>query len=432
MRVPQVIGKFVLGLLLLASPFPARADDISDAERSVVRVVVVLYNDSGDPVGLGHGSGFAVAANRIVTNAHVVQATDYRNTSLFVVAENSKDGTKARVIYKDPSKDLALLQIDGSLPPLSVFGGEIADGVNVFALGYPGNVDLATANSISDYIAPKDPVRSQGNFSNRRTISGIDSVLHTAAIARGNSGGPLLDECGRVIGVNSFTTNSGDGDSSFGFAISNRELRRFLKSAGQVVTPVTSRCLSPAERLTAEQAETAKERERAELARRAEEQMDRAAREKAAAVAQRTTEDWVAVAIIFALLGLISLGAGGLLFAKDRTRPASRLSAIGIVLAMIGAGIFFARPTPSDVDVATSEPEQNPATNFATSEQEAENAAVANEIEETEVAASESASTAPPASTFNLDENLLTESLGDDHVRPSARDAEEVDYNEGL
>src|SRR5688500_10541682 len=117
----RAIGKLVFALLFLASPFRALADDISNAERSVVRVVVVLHDEYGTRVGLGHGSGFAVAPNRIITSAHVVQATDFRYASLYVVSGNSDDGTKARVIYKDPSKDLALRQISGSMPALSIF-----------------------------------------------------------------------------------------------------------------------------------------------------------------------------------------------------------------------------------------------------------------------------------------------------------------------
>ena len=66
------MGRYLLFLtMLLAIAAPARADDISAAGRSVVRVVVVAFED-GEVVGFGHGSGFAVAPNRIVTNAHVV------------------------------------------------------------------------------------------------------------------------------------------------------------------------------------------------------------------------------------------------------------------------------------------------------------------------------------------------------------------------
>ena len=97
-----------------------------------------------------------------------------------------------------------MLEIEqGTLTPIPLYTGPLDDGAPVAALGYPGNVDLATARSAQDYITPLPPTRSIGIFSNVRTINGITTLLHTANIARGHSGGPLLDQCGRVLGVNS-------------------------------------------------------------------------------------------------------------------------------------------------------------------------------------------------------------------------------------
>src|SRR3546814_15314975 len=106
-----------------------------------------------------------------------------------------------------------------------VCSSDLSDGAQVVALGYPGNVDLATAQSALDYITPLSPVRSQGVFSGARSLAGVRVLLHTAGIARGNSGGPLLDPCGRVIGVNSAITRGQDGDSSFAFEIGRASCR---------------------------------------------------------------------------------------------------------------------------------------------------------------------------------------------------------------
>ena len=81
------MARLLLALtLLLTLGAPARADDISAAGRGVVRIVTIAMIDD-EVVGFGHGSGFAVAPNRIVTNAHAVElASRYPgNVVVFVV-----------------------------------------------------------------------------------------------------------------------------------------------------------------------------------------------------------------------------------------------------------------------------------------------------------------------------------------------------------
>ena len=70
MRLLRVLMMVVAAIA--CTGVPARADDISAAARGVVRVVIIAQAD-GEELGRGHGSGFAIAPNRIVTNAHVVR-----------------------------------------------------------------------------------------------------------------------------------------------------------------------------------------------------------------------------------------------------------------------------------------------------------------------------------------------------------------------
>src|SRR5690606_29926332 len=117
-----------------------------------------------------------------------------------VVPSEGDKSFQGRLIAIDPDRDLALIEFSGvRLPPLTLYGGAVNEGDSLIALGYPGNVDLATARSAADFIKPQSPVRSQGNFSGLRRLQGTSVLLHTAAIARGNSGGPLMDRCGRVL-----------------------------------------------------------------------------------------------------------------------------------------------------------------------------------------------------------------------------------------
>src|SRR3546814_18592301 len=90
---------------------------------------------------------------------------------------------------------------EGRVPSAAVYTGPLDSGADVVALGYPGNVDLATARSAADYITPRIPVRSEGNVSKRRAVDRVAMQVHTAKLSRGNSGGPLVAQCARTDGI---------------------------------------------------------------------------------------------------------------------------------------------------------------------------------------------------------------------------------------
>ncbi len=341
-------------LLVLALLFvwaaPARADDISASARGVVRIVTIAVVDD-EVVGFGHGSGFAVAPNRIVTNAHVVElASRYPdNVVIGVVPSEGDKSYQGKVIKIDQARDLALIEFTGvRLPPLTLFGGKISDGDALVALGYPGNVDVATARSAADFIKPQSPVRSQGGFAGLRQLGGISVLLHTASIARGNSGGPLLDRCGRVLGVNSAITHNDDGDSTFAFAIADSELAAFLSEAKQSYATVDIPCTSVEEQMAQERNADEKARLAADETSRA--NAARAEAERDAAIAQArnraetTRENYMAGATVLLVLGALAVGGAGLLLSRERKREAIWVAVGGGVLMLGAVALFLSRP----------------------------------------------------------------------------------------
>jgi V8-like Glu-specific endopeptidase len=354
---------FLLAMLALAAPVsPARADDISVAGRSVVRVVVITFGEEGEVTGFGHGSGFAIAPNRIVTNAHVVaaaqaaQAQEGRTVSIGVVPSQGAQTSRAHIVAFDPARDLALLAVDeGSFQPIPLYLGPLDDGVPIAALGYPGNVDLATARSADDYIQPLPPTRSVGIFSNVRPINGITTLLHTANIARGHSGGPLLDQCGRVLGVNTLITRNQDGDAPFAFAVANRELTTFLQQARQPFQSITTECVSMADRLRQDQERSAAEDRARQTAAAAEAQKARDTRERSYAELQEMRENRLALAVLLLVFSLLAFGSAGLLVVKNRARPAKMLGGLGAGLLALAIIAFIARPTLATTEAAKAE-----------------------------------------------------------------------------
>ena len=357
--------KRILLLLLawLAAASPARADDISVAGRSVVRVVVIAFED-GEVVDFGHGSGFAVAPNRIVTNAHVVQVAVGAPKDVVAVGVIPSEGNqsyRAHIVAIDPARDLALVELDqGTVTPIALYSGPIEDGSPVAALGYPGNVDLATARSAEDYIRPLPPTRSVGIFSNVRPINGITTLLHTANIARGHSGGPLLDQCGRVLGVNTLITRNQEGDAPFAFAVANRELTTFLREARQTFQANATECVSMADRLRQDEARTAAEQRAREAEAAAKAQQTR---ERTMAQIQESRENRLAIALLLLVLALLAFGGAGIMLVKNRSRQAIGLGATGAVLLIAAVATFFTRP--SLADAGTENPTANGITTAA-------------------------------------------------------------------
>jgi len=160
------------------------------------------------------GSGFVIdKAGHIVTNYHVVKGARSVDVSF-----SNNESMKAKIVGTDPSTDVAVLQVDAhsrALTPLSLGNSDLVHvGDSVVAIGNPFGYDrTVTAGIVS---ALQRVIQAPNSYS-------IDHVIQTdAALNKGNSGGPLLNANGNVIGVNSqiSTGNSGSsGNVGVGFAV---------------------------------------------------------------------------------------------------------------------------------------------------------------------------------------------------------------------
>jgi S1-C subfamily serine protease len=165
------------------------------------------------------GSGFVIdKEGHIVTNYHVVQGA-----SQIEVSFSNQDTVDARVVGTDPSTDLALLKVDvdaQALTPLALADSDDVEvGDPVVAIGNPFGLERTVTSGIVSALQRE--VRAPNNFT-------IDHVIQTdAPINSGNSGGPLIDAAGRVIGVNSQieTGNGGGGNVGIGFAVPSNTVK---------------------------------------------------------------------------------------------------------------------------------------------------------------------------------------------------------------
>ncbi|WP_240704685.1 S1C family serine protease [Croceicoccus sediminis] len=342
----------------MAAPAPARADsaDINAAARSVVRVVIVLRDSSGYDV-IGHGTGFAVTPKLIVTNAHVLAPLlEDDRLRLGVVPAQGRTGYFARIVRVSSDVDLALIELteDASLPVATLYTGVVEDGADVFAVGYPANVDEALGLGLNGLVSPQAPVKSRGQVSGGRTSTQFDTLLHTAPIGTGNSGGPLLDACGRVVGVNSFGTISDNGsDSEFYFAVSMRELAPFLRKAGVSVHTTALPCQSLAAFDADESARALRESaaQQARLEAVAAERRLKAERASRRAELETIDNRETLMALSGLMLALMVLSAAvSMRFYARQEQEQGAASAIFALLCLVGAlAAWFSRPSVDDI-----------------------------------------------------------------------------------
>jgi putative serine protease PepD len=209
-----------------ASARPISADldarQVYDASKNAVTFIV-----ADTPEGQATGSGFVVSKDGlIVTNDHVVDGA----SQVQVKIGTSDEAQDATVVGADPSRDLALLKVDASnLPTLSLGdSSSVSVGDPTYAIGNPFGLDHTLTTGIVSAL--------QRNLQapDGAKISG--AIQTDAALNPGNSGGPLLDADGEVIGVNSqIQTGSSNGaeggNVGIGFAIPSNTVKTFIDEA---------------------------------------------------------------------------------------------------------------------------------------------------------------------------------------------------------
>jgi S1-C subfamily serine protease len=212
-----------------------RFDPQAIYQRSSAGVVTVIseFAGGGNPLSpqggqAGLGSGFVVSGTgEIATNAHVVttgEGASIRRARHVYVQFDDENQVPATIVGADPNSDVALLRVDPAgltlrSLPLGANAGLVV-GAPVAAIGSPfGEPESLSVGVVSGLDRTID---SLTNFQ----ISG--AIQTDAAINRGNSGGPLVDAEGRVIGINSQIQSTGGGGEGVGFAVPIDTVKRSL------------------------------------------------------------------------------------------------------------------------------------------------------------------------------------------------------------
>ena len=202
-------------LLGSSPPLPAQVDTpgVQRASQETVEVQSVGVGCSG----IITGSGFPIAADEVLTNAHVVAGT--RNSIVILPDGRRRNGT---VVLFDPRIDVAILRVPGlNLPPLA--NGVAERGSQGAAIGYPGGQSLTVSPAVVAQIINAEGRDIYNLNLVTRQILVVDSRTATGGpgVQPGNSGGPLVDLEGRVLGVVFAASTS---DETRAYALTNREV----------------------------------------------------------------------------------------------------------------------------------------------------------------------------------------------------------------
>jgi putative serine protease PepD len=189
-----------------------------DAKQGVVDIKVKTAK------GGAEGSGFVIDSDgHIVTNDHVIDGA----TSITVTFADKTTAT-AKLTGADPSSDLAVIQVDAAAAKLRLTPLTFADssgvqvGQSVLAIGSPYGLEGTLTTGIVSALdrAIQAP--------NHYTIAG--AIQTDAAINSGNSGGPLLNADGKVVGINAQIESSSGSNAGIGFAIPSNTVRSVAQS----------------------------------------------------------------------------------------------------------------------------------------------------------------------------------------------------------
>lgn len=253
LKIKRLIIISMFGVIMVVATIPIHAEDVPqvvvDSRNGVVRVVTF------SPEGFSLGTGFFVGIQEkmyVVTNFHVINV-NHDNSVLQEIRVYYETGkyVKAVLYAQSTDQDLALLKLEEDIPNswiLPLQTERVSVGMASYALGFPGSADQVSGDwdkylqGSSDFVADKDALSVTGGSIASIRVStkvgndggAVKTLQTTAAISGGNSGGPLVDKNGYVIGVNTLAgvDESGSITPGMGFAVHVEELMEFLDANG--------------------------------------------------------------------------------------------------------------------------------------------------------------------------------------------------------
>jgi hypothetical protein len=209
---------FVCALAAVVAASAAHAFDVKRYDASVLRVFMFEVKPDGKRENsYWMGTGFVIDREYVLTNHHVIDDGDMKkkgNRPFYTVVDGSMSNQRqGTVVWSSSELDLALLRVPGlTRPALTLSSGSMMDYPGkaeiIWSIGFPGIVSSAlksdegmhVLSTVTKGVVAKTVMGSMvGGQDKRRPV-----VQHNASSHKGNSGGPMLDDCGVVVAVHTF------------------------------------------------------------------------------------------------------------------------------------------------------------------------------------------------------------------------------------
>ncbi|SBS74733.1 putative enzyme [uncultured Mycobacterium sp.] len=177
------------------------------------------------------GTGFVIAPNRVMSNAHVVAGSD----SVTVEAEGQT--YDATVVSYDPNEDISILDVPNLPQRPLVFAEQPAkSGTDAVVLGYPGGGEFAATPA-----RVRETIELNGPDIYRTTTVNREVYTIRGTVRQGNSGGPMINRAGQVLGV---VFGAAVDDNDTGFVMTANEVSRQLAKIGNTAKVPTGACVT--------------------------------------------------------------------------------------------------------------------------------------------------------------------------------------------
>jgi S1-C subfamily serine protease len=228
--LPQVLEPFSrTPVVAVAAPDAALANSpvVAATQPSVVKIRAIAPGCQK----VLEGSGFVLSPDRVMTNAHVVAGANN------VTVEASGSPYDATVVEYNPTEDVAILAVPNLPPgPLAFANTPVTSGTEAIVMGYPGGGGfVATPARVRELIELSGPDIYRNATVNREVYT------IRASVEQGNSGGPLIDLNGQVLGV---VFGAAVDDNDTGFVLTAKEVAAQLAHIGDSAPVGTGECVS--------------------------------------------------------------------------------------------------------------------------------------------------------------------------------------------